>query len=91
MNFVPHTPQEIKAMLQAIGLESTEDLFSDIPENLKLQRELDLPKGLDEMTLRREVTSLSQENIHTEDYINFLGAGAYDHYRPSIINHLISS
>ncbi len=90
MNFVPHTPQEIKAMLQAIGLESTEDLFSDIPENLKLQRELDLPKGLDEMTLRREVTSLSQENIHTEDYINFLGAGAYDHYRPSIINHLIS-
>jgi len=90
MNFVPHTPQEIKAMLQAIGLESTEDLFSDIPENLKLQRELDLPKGLDEMTLRREVTSLSQENIHTEDYINFLGAGAYDHYCPSIINHLIS-
>lgn len=90
MRFVPHTPEEIYEMLKTIGLESTEDLFSDIPDKIKLQRALDLPEGLDEMTLKREVTSLSQENIHTDDYINFLGAGAYDHYRPSIINHLIS-
>ncbi|MDN5322287.1 MAG: glycine dehydrogenase subunit 1 [Clostridia bacterium] len=89
MNFVPHTVSERKEMLAKIGISSTEELFKDIPNRVRLERELDLPPGLDEFSLRKEVTSLSQENAHIDEYVSFLGAGAYEHFRPAVIDHLL--
>lgn len=89
MNFVPHTAEERKEMLAKIGIASTEELFKDIPSQIRLTKELDLPSGMDEFSVRKEVTALSQENAHSDEYINFLGAGTYDHFRPALINHLL--
>jgi len=50
---------------------------------------LKLPSGLSEMSLRKEITSMSQENAHVDEYISFLGAGAYEHFRPAVIDHLL--
>ncbi|MFZ7103186.1 MAG: aminomethyl-transferring glycine dehydrogenase subunit GcvPA [Peptococcaceae bacterium] len=90
MNFVPHTDSERKDMLSHLGLTTTEELFKDIPEQVRLKRELNLPPGLDEMSVRKEVTSLSRKNAHNDEFISFLGAGTYDHFRPALISHLLS-
>lgn len=89
MNFVPHTESEIREMLSKIGISSTEELFQDISPEIRVKEELQLPQGLDEMSLKREITSISQENAHGDEYITFLGAGAYDHFRPALIDHLL--
>lgn len=89
MKFVPHTESEIKEMLTKIGTSTTEDLFEDISPEVKLKKDLQLSPGLDEMSLRKEITGMSQENAHTDEYVSFLGAGAYEHFRPALIDHLL--
>jgi len=89
MRFVPHTLKEKEEMLKTIGITSTDELFRDIPEEIRLKKGLNLPTGLDEITLQKEIETLAGNNAHLNDYISFLGAGAYDHYRPSIIDHLL--
>ncbi len=87
--YVPNTEDDRRAMLQAIGVESVEDLFADIPEGYR-QPTLDLPAQLSELELRRELQALSDLNLVPGRVPCFLGGGAYDHFVPSVVGHVIS-
>ncbi|CQR46827.1 putative glycine dehydrogenase (decarboxylating) subunit 1 [Paraliobacillus sp. PM-2] len=92
MNFryLPMTDQDEKEMLRTIGVTSTEDLFSDIPEEIRLTRELNLKPPYNETKLMTELTHLANTNATTKTHTSFLGAGVYDHYIPSVVDHVIS-
>ena len=77
-------------MLGAIGAGSLEDLFADIPESVRLGREIDLPPGRSEQEVYEHLASLAARNRHAEEEITFLGAGMYDHYVPALIDTLLS-
>ncbi len=83
--YLPHTEEDIQAMLQTIGVASVNDLFTDIPASL-LNPPLDLPPTHSEIELYAHFKRLSEDVKHLTPVI---GAGAYDHYTPSIIRPLI--
>lgn len=87
--YIPNTPEIEKEMLEELGYESIDDLFSDIPEKIRLDRELNLPKAKSELEVRKYLTELSQKNCSLSELSNFIGAGAYDHYIPAVVNHVI--
>ena len=89
MTYIPHTDADRREMLEAIGVESIEDLFRDIPPDLRIER-LDLPDGLSELEVRRHLTTLAEKNANLDEYACFLGAGAYDHFVPSVVRALTS-
>lgn len=88
--YISNTPEQQQQMLHEIGAERIEDLFATIPKEVRLSRALDLPDGLSEMETIRRVQALAKDNVNTEDYTCFLGAGAYDHFIPSVVDHLLS-
>lgn len=90
MRYIGNTPQQQAEMLRAIGVRQLEDLLTRIPAKARLARPLQLPPALSETELVREMRRLASENAHADDFVCFLGAGAYDHWIPSAINHLIS-
>ncbi|MCE7525092.1 aminomethyl-transferring glycine dehydrogenase subunit GcvPA [Alloalcanivorax xenomutans] len=83
MPYIPHTPDDVSAMLDAIGAERIEDLFDEIPAHLKAGSSLDaLPEGRGEM----EVTRLMAERAEQDRYaLSFLGGGAYQHHIPAAV------
>jgi glycine dehydrogenase subunit 1 len=85
VRFAPHTDEDAQAMLSACGLESLDDLFSHIPANLTLDRELAIPEGLSEMELTAELRRLAGRNRHVDELVCFAGGGAYDHYVPAAV------
>ena len=87
--YMANTPEDIQEMLEAIGLESVDQLFSDISEKNKLGRELNLPKAKSELEVTKYLKELADKNCSTSELTSFLGAGAYDHYIPSIVDHII--
>ncbi|WP_040212751.1 aminomethyl-transferring glycine dehydrogenase subunit GcvPA [Clostridium polynesiense] len=88
--YMPNTENDKKEMLKAIGVDSVEELFRDIPKDVKLNRELNLPDSYSEIEVRRAMGEMAKKNKSTEDLTCFLGAGSYDHYIPSAIKHLVS-
>ena len=88
MGYVPNTPQEQQAMLERMGLSTIEDLLVTVPENVRLQRPLDLPAALAEPDLKRLLTRMATKNKDIDSTISFLGAGTYDHAIPSVVPHL---
>ena len=76
-------------MLAAIGLSSMEELFADIPEGVRLTRELDLPAGMAEQDVYEHLAALAGRNRHSDEEVTFLGAGMYDHYVPAIVDAVI--
>src|SRR6266498_2062945 len=84
------TEEDLQAMLDAIGADSLEDLFADIPESVRLGRELDLPPGRSEQEVYEHLAALAARNRSTEEEVTFLGAGMYDHYVPALIDTLLS-
>jgi len=88
--YIPHTKEEIKEMLQVIGVSSIEDLFRDIPEEAKIKGELELPSALTETELFDYFTLLSKKNRDLLTNSSFLGAGSYNHFIPSAVSHLVS-
>jgi glycine dehydrogenase subunit 1 len=82
--------EERAAMLQAIGVERIDDLFTSIPEPLRLKRPLDVPGPLAEIDLLAEMSAHAGANGAPDPRFQFLGAGAYRHYAPAIVDHLIS-
>jgi len=90
MDYVPHTNEDRSEMLKAIGISGIEELFSDIPSEVKLDRKLDLPPPMSELELRKYLSELAGKNTTTDDMVSFLGAGVYDHYVPSVVKHIIS-
>ena len=85
--YFPHTDKDIQEMLEVIGVKTLDDLYAEIPEELKLKHELDIPSSKSEMEVRKELQDLAAANIRP---ICFAGAGAYDHYQPSIIPYIAS-
>jgi len=88
--YIPNTLEDEKLMLEKIGVSSIQDLFNDIPDDLKLNRELNINQSLSEIEVAKQVKSLANKNKSTEELVCFLGAGVYDHYIPSVIKHLVS-
>jgi glycine dehydrogenase subunit 1 len=76
-------------MLEAIGVDSIDDLFADVPESLRLGRALDLPGGKSEQEVYGYLRELAARNVSTEDEVSFLGAGMYDSYSPALIEMLM--
>lgn len=88
--YIPNTKEDEKRMLEAIGIESIDGLFDDIPEDFKAKKGLNLKPSMSELETSRYMTKLSQKNTSINDMTCFLGAGAYDHYIPSIVGHITS-
>ena len=88
--YISLTEQDVKDMLDSLGIDSIEDLFSDIPEEVKLKRELNIPKAKSELEVYNYLTKLASKNASSSEYPTFLGAGAYDHYIPAVIPTIIS-
>ena len=88
MRYLPKSPADREAILKAIGARSIDDLFAQIPAEYRLNRDLKVPRQLAESEIMDWFRERSREN--GDDYTSFLGAGAYYHYRPVIIDSLIS-
>src|SRR5215216_7235406 len=83
------TDADRRAMLDAIGVGSLEDLFAEIPSGVRLQRELALDDGRAEQEVYEELRSLAARNRHCEEEVSFLGAGMYDHYVPALVDSIV--
>lgn len=89
MRYIPHTADDVREMLGAIGVTRVEELFSTIPEKLRLKEPLNLPRALSEPELMAEMAGLAARNTNSAAVPSFLGAGAYHHYSPTLVNTLI--
>jgi len=88
MTYIPHSPLERDEMLTTIGVKSLEDLFKDVPAKHRFPQ-LDLPPALTEMEVAAELQGLADANDSTRELVSFLGAGAYNHYIPSVVDHIL--
>ncbi|HVT14057.1 MAG TPA: aminomethyl-transferring glycine dehydrogenase subunit GcvPA [Fimbriimonadaceae bacterium] len=89
--YIPHTEEDRKEMLATIGVGSIDDLFREIPDNLRLKGELNIPSSLDEHHLLAKLASMGRQNKQMlNDAVCFLGAGIYDRYVPATVNAIIS-
>ena len=89
MTYIPISPKERDAMLETIGLKSLEDLFDAVPAKHRFPN-LNLPPALTEMEAMHELSGLAQANENVRgDLISFLGAGMYNHYIPSVVDHIL--
>jgi len=89
MRYIPNTDADCRAMLQAIGVRSVEELFGDIPPAVRLKRPLKVPPAMSESEVGRHLRALAAQNADADRYSMFLGAGCYNHFSPAIINHLV--
>lgn len=87
--YLPMTEQDQQEMLETVGISQLEDLFDDVPEEVKFKGELDLKPALHETALIKEMQRLANKNRNIKDYPSFLGAGVYEHYIPSVVNHML--
>ena len=90
MPYLSHTPQDRQAMLDAIGVQSLDELFEMVPAELRLDRELDLPPALGEMELSAHMSQLAARNTPAGEAVCFLGAGSYDHFIPAVVDFVAS-
>ena len=88
MDYIPHTPEDIRRMMNAVGIASVEDLFEDIPEPYRLKRLLDLPLPRSEQEVTRLMKDYADRNVVSPVILK--GAGAYHHFIPAVVGHVIS-
>ncbi len=88
MNYVPNTDADREAMLAAIGVEQASALFADIPAAVR-DPELRLPEALSELELRQLLSELAARNVDARQHPCFLGAGAYNHFIPAVVGHVV--
>ena len=89
MRYLPHTDTDRKAMLDAIGVASIDDLFTDVPEAARLDGLIDLPTRQTELQVERTLSAMASRNIAASHAPFFVGAGAYKHHVPATVDHLI--
>ncbi|MBK5260024.1 MAG: aminomethyl-transferring glycine dehydrogenase subunit GcvPA [Thermoanaerobaculia bacterium] len=87
--YIPNSSGDLPEMLRIIGVDSIDRLFESIPDDVKLDRLLDLPGPWSEIESRRWFRELASRNRTTVDHVSFLGAGAYAHYQPACIDQLL--
>lgn len=88
MDFIPNTDSDRREMLEDIGVDSLEELFSDIPDDLKVERDLVDGQGETELELTESVKEIAGRNEKPGDRLNLIGAGLYDHFIPSVVSHV---
>ncbi len=88
MSYIPHTAIETEDLLAEIGVESIEELFEAVPATHRFPQ-LDLPPPMSEMEVAAEMLAISEANDHAQDFAIFRGAGAYHHFIPSVVNHML--
>ncbi|MBW2545042.1 MAG: aminomethyl-transferring glycine dehydrogenase subunit GcvPA [Deltaproteobacteria bacterium] len=89
MRYLPHTEEDVSSMLQAVGVEDMDDLFSMIPGNCKMEERLNLPEALTEWELNTLMDGLSEKMAVSPEYKIFMGAGSYNHYIPESVTYLL--
>ncbi len=87
-HYLPLTDEDRREMLAVIGVDSVEDLFSDIPAEVRLKKDLELPPALSELEALRHLSALAAKNRHMGNCTSFMGAGVYDHFIPAVIKHI---
>jgi len=88
MRYIPHSPADVEHMLATVGVASVAELFRDIPAALRASAALDLPPGLPEQEVRRQIEALAAQNSGAQQ-LSFLGAGAYAHFAPAVIDNVL--
>lgn len=89
MTFIPISPNEREAMLKTVGVKSLDDLFEAVPNKHRFPK-LELPPALTEMEAASLLGEMAQSNENVREHvISFLGAGAYNHYVPSVVDHML--
>jgi glycine dehydrogenase subunit 1 len=89
LRYIPNSPEERAEMLHHVGLNSADELFDSIPPDLRLSRNLNTPAALSEIELLAGFDKLAEQN-RAATRTSFLGAGAYQHYIPTVVDHIIS-
>ena len=84
--YIPLTEQDEKDMLETIGVNSIQDLYSDVPENILLNRDLNIEEAEPETQLLKRLNRIANKNTTKETHTSFLGAGVYDHYAPAVVD-----
>ncbi|WP_079476791.1 aminomethyl-transferring glycine dehydrogenase subunit GcvPA [Marinococcus halophilus] len=87
--YLPVTGEDKEEMLKTIGVDAIDELFEDVPENIRFAGEMDLPKALGETDLLKEMKRLSDRNANVQDCVSYLGAGVYEHYIPTVVDHVL--
>jgi len=90
MPYILNTDEDRRAMLEAIGAASMDELFEVVPEAVRLTRPLDVPSALSEVELTATVKRLAEKNRPAGEAVSFLGAGAYDHFIPAVVDEIAS-
>ncbi len=88
--YLPDTKQDQEEMFATLNISSIDELFEDIPAEIRLQGELNIPEADPEPLLMKKMIQLSSKNKNANQYPTFLGAGTYDHYIPNVVDHMIS-
>lgn len=87
--YLPMTDQDQREMLDFLGINRVDDLFTDIPQSVRYQGELQISEALSEPGLVTYFQTLAMKNVNFSTHVNFLGAGVYQHYTPSVVNHML--
>lgn len=87
MKYFPHTANDLSEMLKVVGVGSLDELYAEVPEELKFNKELNLPSAMSEIEVRKVISALSGRN---KQLTSFAGAGVYDHYTPSVVPYIAS-
>jgi len=90
MPFIPNTDTDREKMLQRIGIKNFNELIANIPEELRFKGDFNIPEPLSELEITKIVQQKTRCNRDCSEMINFLGGGAYDHFIPATIHHIIS-
>ncbi|MCE5825534.1 aminomethyl-transferring glycine dehydrogenase subunit GcvPA [Staphylococcus pseudintermedius] len=88
--YIPLTEKDEQEMLETIGVKSIQELYSDVPEDVLLSRDLNIADAEPETQLLKRLTRIANKNITKETHTSFLGAGVYDHYAPAVVDAMIS-
>ncbi|MGG4168651.1 aminomethyl-transferring glycine dehydrogenase subunit GcvPA [Rossellomorea vietnamensis] len=88
--YLPMTEQDQREMLDSIGVDSVNDLFEDIPEQVRFKGDYRIKEAKSETELVKELTKMAAKNADLKSHTSFLGAGVYDHYMPIIVDHVLS-
>lgn len=88
--YLPMTEQDQREMLDQIGVDSVNDLFEDIPEQVRFKGDYKIKEAKSETELVKELTKMAAKNADLKSHTSFLGAGVYDHYMPIIVDHVLS-
>lgn len=90
MLYLPHTSEDIAAMLETVGVEDLEGLFSTVPEDCRFKGDLNLPEPLTEWELNDLMKALSEDTASSHEYKIYVGAGSYEHFIPASVSYLLN-